>query len=111
MQLPRSPQDGEASSIRLRDPGHLDPHAATDNFPRRHLGSTDEEVAAMLKTIGLESMEALVDRAVPQAIRLRQPLNIPAAQGEHEALEELRALGKCNQVRKSFLGQGYYDCI
>src|SRR3954464_4001025 len=97
-----SPQAGEATPNLL---------PATDTFPRRHLGSGPHEVAGMLEALGLDSIEGLIDRAIPAAICMRQPLAIPAGRGEHEALEELRGLARQNQVLKSFIGQGYYDCI
>jgi glycine dehydrogenase len=85
--------------------------APLDTFPRRHLGSGESEVAAMLSTLGLASLEALVDAAVPQKIRLDEPMSLPAGRGEHEALNELRALAAKNKVFKNYLGQGYSDCI
>ena len=54
------------------------PLAALDTFPRRHLGSTDAEVAQMLETVGAKSLDALIDATVPAAIRLAQPLRLPA---------------------------------
>ena len=65
----------------------------------------------MLKTIGVESLEALIDAAVPSQIRLHGALNLPAAVGEHRALSELRAIGKKNKVLRSYIGTGYYDSI
>ncbi len=65
----------------------------------------------MLETLGMDSLETLVDQAIPEGIRRRQPLAIPAGRGEHEALAELRGLARQNQVFKSFLGQGYSDCL
>ena len=65
----------------------------------------------MLKTIGVESLEALIDAAVPSQIRLPGALNLPAAVGEHRALSELRAIGKKNKVLRSYIGTGYYDSI
>jgi glycine dehydrogenase len=97
-----SPQSGETAPNLL---------PATDTFPRRHLGSGPHEVAGMLDALGLDSLDVLIDRAIPPAIRMRQPLAIPGGRGEHEALEELRGLARQNQVLKSFIGQGYYDCI
>jgi glycine dehydrogenase len=85
--------------------------APGDTFPRRHLGSSAEEVAEMLASLELSSLEALVEAAVPAKIRLSQPLQLPAGRGEHEALEELRAIAGRNQICKTYLGQGYSDCI
>ncbi len=85
--------------------------APCDTFPRRHLGSSETEVAEMLATLGLPSMAALIDAAVPAKIRLAGPMKLPAGRGEHESLAELRAIAGKNRVFKSYIGQGYSDCI
>ncbi len=85
--------------------------APLDTFPRRHLGANAAETARMLATIGQPSLDALVDLAVPESIRLSRPLDLPAGIGEHAMLAELRTVAAQNQVFRSFIGQGYYDCI
>jgi glycine dehydrogenase len=85
--------------------------APCDTFPRRHLGSNESEVAEMLATLELPSLAALIDAAVPSQIRLSAPLNLPAGRSESEALAELRSLAAKNRVFKSYIGQGYSDCI
>jgi glycine cleavage system P protein (glycine dehydrogenase) len=65
----------------------------------------------MLSLLGYPSLEALVDAAVPAKIRLRQPLQLPAARSEHEVLAALREIAAQNQVFRSYIGMGYYDCI
>ena len=65
----------------------------------------------MLKLLGYPSLDALVDAAVPKNIRLARPLRLPAARGEHEALAVLKKIASHNQVCRSFIGMGYYDCI
>ena len=65
----------------------------------------------MLKQLGFPSLEAMVDAAVPKAIRLARPLNLPAARSEHEVLGALKEIASQNQVGRSFIGMGYYDCI
>src|SRR5688500_16933275 len=85
--------------------------APTDSFPRRHLGPNEEETGQMLETIGLPSLDALIDAAVPEKIRLRQPLALPEGRGEYETLAELRAVAAKNRVCRSYIGQGYSDCI
>jgi glycine dehydrogenase len=82
-----------------------------DQFIRRHIGPNAIETAAMLKTVGFDSLNALTDAAVPKAIRLAQPLNLPAAQSEFDALRDLKSIASQNQVFRSFIGQGYYDTI
>jgi len=88
-----------------------DPFAPLDTFARRHLGPQRDEIAKMLGTVGYDSLDALADDVIPPAIRLRQPLDLPAAMGEREALETLRAMMDHNKVFRSYLGQGYYDTI
>ena len=65
----------------------------------------------MLSTLGFDSLDALVDTAVPAGIRLPAPLNLPAARGEHATIEELRVLAGKNQLFRSHIGMGYYDTI
>ena len=85
--------------------------APLDTFPRRHLGSNPAETQRMLAAVGQSSLEALVDVAVPESIRLPRSLNLPAGIGENAMLAELRGIAAQNDVFRSFIGQGYYDCI
>jgi len=82
-----------------------------DRFVRRHIGPRPEQAAKMLELLGLASLDDLVDQAVPAPIRLRQPLQLPGALSEHEALTALRAMAAQNQVFRSYIGMGYSDCI
>ena len=81
------------------------------DFAHRHIGSTDGQIQEMLGTLGLASLDALIQATVPQDIRLTQPLNLPIAQSEEDMLAELRRLGSHNQLYRSFIGMGYYDCL
>lgn len=83
----------------------------SNNFACRHNGPNAEETAKMLKTIGVSSMDELIDKTVPAAIRLKQPLNLPAGMNEYEYLNHLRTLGQKNKAYKTYIGQGYYNCI
>ena len=65
----------------------------------------------MLAVIGTSSMDALVDEAVPARIRLDRPLNLPEGIPEHEFLRELRGIASRNQLFRSHIGLGYYDCV
>ena len=87
------------------------PLTRCDTFPQRHLGSGKAAIAEMLATLGLATMDELIARTVPAAILNAAPLNLPAALGESEALDELRAIASRNRVFKSYLGQGYHDCV
>ena len=80
-------------------------------FIGRHIGPNAAETGAMLAVIGQPSLEALVDAAVPAAIRLLTPLAEPIARGEQEALAELKSIASQNQVYRSLIGMGYADTI
>ncbi len=85
----------------------LDPPA---DFPSRHVGPDEAEVRAMLDTLGLASLDELVAKTLPAAIRLKRELALPAPLGEEQALAELQRKVQKNQVFRSFLGMGYSDC-
>ena len=85
--------------------------APTDSFVRRHIGPDAAEQKEMLAALGFTSLDALVDAAVPANIRLGRALSLPAAQSEHEALKQLRAIAQQNAVFRSFIGLGYHDCV
>src|SRR5712671_6574135 len=82
-----------------------------DSFARRHIGPNEEEVRAMLRDVDFDSVGALIDAAVPKQIRLGKALSLPAARSEQELLAELKGIMSKNEVRRSFIGMGYYDCI
>ncbi len=82
-----------------------------DSFARRHIGPSEDEVQDMLREVGFENLDALIDAAVPKNIRLDRQLNLPEAKSEIEALAELRAVAKKNKIARSFIGAGYSDCI
>ncbi len=83
----------------------LENHA---EFVARHIGLSPEDEALMLSAIGAESRRALIEEIVPPGIARRQPMQLPPAVGEAQALAELKALAAGNQQLKSFIGQGYY---
>jgi len=79
-----------------------------DAFISRHIGPNDAEIAQMLRTIGFDSLEAMTDAIVPSSIKSAQPLALPVAISEVEAIAKIRALADKNKVFRSFIGQGYY---
>jgi len=83
----------------------LEDHAS---FVARHIGTAPEDQAAMLAAIGLPSRAALIDAVVPSAIRMREPLALPGPRAEQEALAALQVMANRNEVRRSYIGQGYY---
>ena len=87
-----------------------DPSAA-GGFERRHIGPSPQDVSAMLETIGVSSLDALIDQTIPDDIRQHAPLDLGAALSETEALEQARQLAARNLVLTSLIGQGYYGTI
>ncbi|GAA4895068.1 aminomethyl-transferring glycine dehydrogenase [Ferrimonas pelagia] len=77
-------------------------------FIQRHIGPDSDQQHAMLAAIGAESLEDLTQQIVPDGIRLPQVLTIGAPQSEVDALAQLRAMADKNEVRKSYIGMGYY---
>jgi glycine dehydrogenase len=83
----------------------------SDQFVPRHLGPSDDEVAQMLQTIGVESLEQLIDQTVPKSIRARRPLKLDPPRCERETLEELRQIASKNKLLRSWIGMGYHGTI
>jgi glycine dehydrogenase len=88
----------------------LDVLERRDAFVGRHIGPTADDRRAMLRRVGVVSMEAFLDQVVPSTIRSDQPLALEAARTETEVLAELRHLSAGNQVYRSLIGMGYSDC-
>ncbi|HEY1117713.1 MAG TPA: aminomethyl-transferring glycine dehydrogenase, partial [Acidimicrobiales bacterium] len=107
------------SGIRVQSEDTGIPAAATERealaeladptaFVGRHIGPSDAQVTEMLEVLGLPSLDALVDAVVPPSIRSAEPLDLPPAASEEEALAELRALAERNVVRTAMIGLGYH---
>jgi glycine dehydrogenase len=79
-----------------------------NEFKSRHIGPHQEATAAMLTTIGESSLDSLIDKTVPNAIRMQSPLNLPAPMHEAAYLQHVQEMGSKNIVAKNFIGQGYY---
>ena len=82
-----------------------------DQFTDRHIGPSHEETQQMLKTIGVSSLDQLIDETVPDSIRMEGELKLPEAQTEFEYLRELKEIASMNKVYKSYIGLGYYGTI
>lgn len=85
--------------------------SAQDTFVSRHIGPNASEMEDMLQTLGLTSLEALVDQVVPENIRYKKPLELGLPRGEHELLQALRQMADQNKVFRSMIGLGYHACI
>ncbi|MBK8500490.1 MAG: aminomethyl-transferring glycine dehydrogenase [Flavobacteriales bacterium] len=80
-------------------------------YQERHIGPNARETSAMLKTIGVSSIDELIQRTVPSAIRLRQPLDVGEALGELDYLEHMKRLGQGNKQFRSYIGLGYHGTV
>ena len=84
---------------------------SSTNFRDRHNGPRQEEVSHMLQTIGVNSIDQLINETVPAHIRLKAPLNVSAALSEDEYLSHIWELGKMNVVAKNYIGLGYHPTL
>ena len=84
---------------------------AQESFENRHHGKSENDLNAMLQTIGVDSLETLINQTVPEQIRLKAPLNLPEAKSEVDFLSDFKELSKKNKIFKSYIGTGYYDNI
>ncbi len=82
-----------------------------DSFIRRHIGPNDAETREMVKAIGTDSLDSLIDETIPSAIRLEKPLGLSEPVSEYRFLEDLSKIAQRNKVFKSYIGLGYYDCV
>jgi glycine dehydrogenase len=85
------------------------PTVAATAFADRHIGPGDTEQQEMLSALGLDSLEALVDKIVPESIRRQDQMAISAGLSEPEALARLQQMASANQLNKSFIGLGFYN--
>jgi glycine dehydrogenase len=77
----------------------------TDSFALRHLGPRDQDLPKMLETIGVESLDQLINETIPADIRLKNPLELEHIMTEYEFANHIRLLGRTNKVYKSYIGR------
>jgi glycine dehydrogenase len=83
----------------------------TNEFRSRHIGPNEAETGQMLETIGVSSLEELIEKTIPSSIISEKTPALPGAQNEYEYLQELKKIAEQNKVFKSYIGQGYYGTI
>ena len=82
-----------------------------DQFVNRHIGPNESELIEMLKTIGVDSLETLIDETIPDSIRMKGEMNLPEPLSEFDYLRELKNTASKNKLYKNFIGQGYHGTI
>ncbi len=80
-------------------------------FQSRHIGPDRAARDAMLRTIGVSSIDELIEQTIPSGIRLRVPLDLPGAESEAGYLRRLTEIAARNVPARSYIGIGYYDCV
>jgi glycine dehydrogenase len=77
-------------------------------FKDRHIGPDATEAQSMLQTLGVSSIDQLIEQTVPNKIRLSKPLQLPKALSEQEYLKHIKTIAQKNKTHKSYIGYGYY---
>jgi glycine dehydrogenase len=78
-------------------------------FQSRHIGISEQDEAAMLQVIGVESLDALIAQTIPASIRLSKPIELPEALTERQYAIHIAEIASKNQLFTSYIGQGWYD--
>ena len=82
----------------------------TLDFSKRHIGLKDSDVEHILHDLGYQNVDTFFKELVPDSIFNLDNLDLPEPLDEPSALKKLKSISKKNQVFKSFIGQGYYNC-
>nr|WP_081609102.1 aminomethyl-transferring glycine dehydrogenase [Richelia intracellularis] len=98
----------ECSSSQSTD-GNFSAQSLT--FKQRHIGPDSHYVKKMLGVLEVKTLDDLIDKVIPPNIRLNRFLKLPTALSEYAALGNLKNIAAQNQVFRSFIGMGYYQCI
>src|SRR5512137_1865449 len=78
---------------------------------RRHIGPSPEEIAEMLRVVGVSTLDALIEETVPKGIRQTERIDFAKSLSERRALDRLRETANKNRVLTSLIGQGYHGTI
>ena len=82
-----------------------------DRFIHRHIGPSKNEITQMLDKLGMSSLDELIDKVVPDSIRMSGELELPDSRTETDVLNQLRGMAERNQLAKSMIGMGYHNTI
>lgn len=89
----------------------MDNEILFEQFSSRHIGPDENEINQMLKEIGVETLDQLVDETIPENIRFRDKLKLSEPLTEHEFIQHIKKIGSKNKVYRSYIGLGYYGTI
>lgn len=83
----------------------------TDLFANRHIGISEEDIQVMLRKIGVTTLDELIDKTIPENIRLKEPLALPPAMTEYEFSNHIARLASKNKLYATYIGMGWYNTI
>ncbi len=83
----------------------------TDLFANRHIGISEEDIQVMLRKIGVATLDELIDKTIPENIRLKEPLALPPAMTEYEFGNHIARLASKNKLYATYIGMGWYNTI
>src|SRR6056297_2247359 len=81
-------------------------------FTKRHIGPRENDIQDMLDTVGVDSVEQLINETIPESIRLDKPIDLPEhGMSEQGFLSHIKEIAGKNKIYKSYIGQGYYGTV
>ncbi|MBN2348877.1 MAG: aminomethyl-transferring glycine dehydrogenase [Bacteroidales bacterium] len=83
----------------------------TGKFAIRHIGPRDHEIKHMLSSVGVNSLDELIKKTIPETILLDKELDLPEGISEYDYLKQIKKIASKNKVFKSYIGMGYYNTI
>lgn len=83
----------------------------TSKFVNRHVGITKHDIPVMLKAVGVDTVDELIEQTIPAEIQLKKRLSLPDAMTEREYAEHMSELASKNEVFTSYIGMGWYDTV
>jgi glycine dehydrogenase len=83
----------------------------TGTFISRHIGPRGKDIEVMLQKIGVSSIDELINKTIPNNIRLKNDLKLPEPLSEYEYLKYFKKAASKNKIFKTYIGKGYYNTI
>src|SRR5262245_3148548 len=118
MKLPTKPWSPDrAHDPRIRKIDAMTPNPELSDVPdpadfvHRHIGPSPADITQMLETVGVSSIDELIEQTIPNAIRQRVPLDLGPGLSETDVLQKLRGMAAGNKILTPLIGQGYYGTI
>ena len=79
------------------------------NFSDRHIGPRKSEISTMLKSVGVDTINDLINQTIPSHIQLNSDMDLPEPLSEHRFIEHMKNLASQNRCYRSYIGMGYYN--